>query len=180
MKKNKIYIFALIVFVLCACGKIETVEQHRQRASEAAAHTTEAGADTINVSIYVSYATIYDNPGSLSKSVLSSGLLKEDGVLIVKHTIGVEKGTTVYGLLKNECLKADIPIDYNGTYIKAIGYLYEFDCGPLSGWMYKVGEHFPKLASDDYVLEDGDSVEWLYSCDLGKDVGDDYYWNEKR
>ena len=62
----------------------------------------------------------------------------------------------------------------NSAYIRAINNLYEFDAGELSGWMYKVNDWFPNYGSSRYQLKPGDVVEWVYSCDLGRDVGGDY------
>ena len=60
---------------------------------------------------------------------------------------------------------------YGSVYVQGINYLYEFSCGPLSGWMYKVNEVFPNYGSSKYELEDGDVISWVYTCDLGRDVG---------
>ena len=49
--------------------------------------------------------------------------------------------------------------------------MYEFDAGELSGWMYRVNGVFPNKGCSAYTLSDGDVVEWLYTCDLGKDIG---------
>ena len=46
-----------------------------------------------------------------------------------------------------------------------------------SGWMYKVNGWFPNYGCSRYQLKDGDVIEWVYTCDLGKDVGGDY-WNK--
>jgi hypothetical protein len=40
--------------------------------------------------------------------------------------------------------------------------------------MYKVNDWFPNYGSSRYQLKPGDVVEWVYSCDLGRDVGGDY------
>lgn len=53
--------------------------------------------------------------------------------------------------------------------------LYEFDCGKDSGWMYCVNGWYPNYGCSKYTLEDGDTVEWRYTCNLGRDVGDQYY-----
>ena len=59
---------------------------------------------------------------------------------------------------------------YNSAYIEGIGNLYEFDCGELSGWMYKVNDWFPNYGCSRYQLKQGDKVEWVYTCNLGIDV----------
>lgn len=60
---------------------------------------------------------------------------------------------------------------YRSAYIEGIGQFYEFDCGELSGWMYRVNGEFPNYGCSLYELKAGDKVEWVYTCDLGKDVG---------
>ena len=50
------------------------------------------------------------------------------------------------------------------------------DCGNESGWMYKVNGWFPNYGCSKYMLEDGDTIVWCYTCNgLGADVGD--VWN---
>ena len=61
-----------------------------------------------------------------------------------------------------------------GAYIRGINNLYEYDCGSVSGWMYKVNGDFPNVGCSDYKLSEGDSIEFLYSCDLGADIGNIY------
>ena len=101
-----------------------------------------------------------------------------DGVILAKTTY---KGTTdnsVFDALNTLCRNNDIQLEFSYTpiyesyYIEGINYLYEFDCGSLSGWMYKVNEWFPNYGCSSYYLKDGDVIEWVYTCDLGKDVGD--------
>ena len=61
---------------------------------------------------------------------------------------------------------------YGSEYIEGINQIYEFDCGELSVWMYKVDGWFPNYGCDKYVLSGGETIEIVYTCDLGKDVGD--------
>ena len=64
----------------------------------------------------------------------------------------------------------DTPM-YHSAYIEGIGNLYEFDVGELSGWMYSVNGWFPNYGCSRYQLQNGDVICWVYTCDLGKDVG---------
>lgn len=61
---------------------------------------------------------------------------------------------------------------YNSAYVEGINNLYEFDCGQLSGWMYNVNGWFPNYGCSKYTVQDGDVINWVYTCNLGKDVGD--------
>lgn len=58
------------------------------------------------------------------------------------------------------------------AYVEGINNLYEFDCGQLSGWMYNVNGWFPNYGCSKYTVQDGDVINWVYTCNLGKDVGD--------
>ena len=85
-------------------------------------------------------------------------------------------------MLKRVCDNAGIQLEYSWTpiydsyYIEGINYLYEFDCGPESGWMYKVNGWFPNRGCSSYNLSDGDSIVFCYTCrGLGKDVGGSVY-----
>ena len=59
---------------------------------------------------------------------------------------------------------------YNSAYIEGIGNLYEFDCGELSGWTYRVNGWCPNYGCSRCQLQPGDTIEWLYTCKLGLDV----------
>lgn len=92
--------------------------------------------------------------------------------------VSFNKGDTVFNLLKRACKENKIQLEYEGegssVYISGIDYLYEFDCGDLSGWEYSVNEKFPNVGCNSYNLKDGDKVKWLYTCDLGADIGNKY------
>ena len=60
---------------------------------------------------------------------------------------------------------------YRSVYIEGIGNLYEFDGGPLSGWMYSVNGVFPNVGCSGCDLHDGDVIAWRYTCELGGDIG---------
>ena len=63
---------------------------------------------------------------------------------------------------------------YNSSYIEGIGNIYEFDCGELSGWMYKVNDWYPNYGSSRYVVKNNDVIEWNYTLNSGRDLGREY------
>ena len=67
---------------------------------------------------------------------------------------------------------------YGSVYVEGINNLYEFDCGELSGWMYSVNGIYPNYGCSSYILKDGDVICWVYTCDLGYDVGGGYATGE--
>jgi len=101
-----------------------------------------------------------------------------DGVILPATQVTFSRGDSVYDVLRRTCLSNGIEIDYNyavyytGYYVDHLAGLAEFDCGPQSGWMYKVNGWFPNYGSAKYYVNDGDVILWLYSCEgLGADIG---------
>ncbi|HML38395.1 MAG TPA: DUF4430 domain-containing protein [Bacillota bacterium] len=122
--------------------------------------------------------TILDNIKALDPE--KAELVPADGVIFPAQKVDFYEGESVFNVLLREMKKnkihmefVDTPI-YNSAYIEGINNLYEFDCGELSGWMYKVNGWFPNYGCSRYQLKDGDVVEWVYTCDLGRDVGGYY------
>lgn len=122
--------------------------------------------------------TVLNNISALDDEKI--GIIPEDGIIFAEQAVTFYEGESVFNLLSREMKKnkihlefANVPV-YNSAYIEGIGNLYEFDCGELSGWMYKVNDWFPNYGCSRYQLNEGDKIEWIYTCDLGKDVGGDY------
>ena len=107
-------------------------------------------------------------------------LIPTDGVILSERQVEFFEGETVFNLLKRELKKNKIHMEfvntpvYNSAYIEGIANIYEYDCGELSGWMYRVNGIFPNYGCSQYKLSSGDKVEWLYSCNLGADIGGEY------
>ena len=122
--------------------------------------------------------TILKNIAWLDKEKV--GLVPKDGIIFAEQTVTFYEGESVFNLLVREMKRNKIHMEfentpiYNSAYIEGIGNLYEFDCGELSGWMYKVNDWFPNYGCSRYQLKEGDKVEWVYSCDLGADVEGNY------
>ncbi|MGN0171584.1 MAG: DUF4430 domain-containing protein [Acutalibacteraceae bacterium] len=104
-------------------------------------------------------------------------LIPADGWILAPVTVSFEEGESVFDMLLRVCRENGIHMEYseaplyNSAYIKGIQNLYEFDVGPLSGWMYEVNGWFPNYGCSRYPLCDGDTVRLVYSCDYGQDVG---------
>jgi hypothetical protein len=146
-------------------GKPLPVEPQDAKMGEAA-HT---------VTLSVRCDTIRDNLAWLDKE--KHGLVPADGVIFPATAVTFYEGESVFNVLQREMKRAKIHMEfvstplYNSAYIEGINNLYEFDVGELSGWMYKVNDWFPNYGCSRYALKDGDTVEWLYTCDLGRDIG---------
>lgn len=103
-----------------------------------------------------------------------SAHIPADGVILGVTEFDIENGDTVYDILIEAARQYNIQVENDGNahmaYISGIQYLYEFDFGDLSGWVYHVNGTAPSVGCGEYQLSDGDTIEWLYTRDLGNDV----------
>lgn len=136
-------------------------------------------ADTAyTCTLSIACSTILDHMDWLDPEKVE--LVPEDGWILRPVTVTFYEGESVFNVLQRTCKQQGIHMEfentpmYNSAYIEGINNLYEFDCGELSGWMYKVNEWFPNYGCSRYQLKDGDVVCWVYTCDLGADVGGFY------
>lgn len=128
----------------------------------------------LTITLSVTCKTIFDNLDKFNKDKLE--VLPEDGVIYPAQEVVCYEGESVFDVLLRELLKNKIHMEfvmvpmYNSHYVEGINNIYEFDCGELSGWMYRVNGWFPNYGASRYQLKDGDVVEWIYTCDLGRDI----------
>lgn len=133
----------------------------------------------LTCTLSVTCKTIFDNMEMFNKDKLE--VLPEDGVIFPEQEVIFYEGESVFDVLLREMQKNNIHMEfemvpiYNSNYVEGINNIYEFDCGELSGWMYRVNGWFPNYGSSRYQLKDGDVVEWIYTCDLGRDIGGGFY-----
>lgn len=153
-------------------GKPKPVEPQNAKVTDKKMHCT----------LSIECSTILDNMKDLDEEKVE--LVPEDGVIFAKKEVEFKEGESVFDVLKRETKNNKIHMEfvdtpmYNSAYIEGINNLYEFDCGNLSGWMYKVNDWFPNYGCSRYQLKDGDVVEWVYTCDLGRDVGGYFFEDE--
>lgn len=136
-----------------------------------------AGGGDKTCTITIVCPTIFDNLNSLNAE--KAPFVPKDGTILPSTKVSFTEGETVFDVLKRVCDAAQLQIEYSYTplyesyYVEGINHLYEFDCGPESGWMFKVNEWFPNYGCSAYTLKDGDDIVWCYTCTgLGADVGE--------
>lgn len=104
-------------------------------------------------------------------------VLPSDGIILEPVTVEFSEGDSVFDILQSYCRVHKIHMEsmntpiYGSAYVEGIGNLCETDCGSLSGWVYRVNGWYPNYGCGRYIPENGDVIEWRYTCDLGKDVG---------
>ena len=136
-----------------------------------------AGSGDKACTITIVCPTIFDNLNSLNAE--KAPFVPKDGTILPSTKVTFAEGETVFDVLRRVCDAAQLQIEYSYTplyesyYVEGINHLYEFDCGPESGWMFKVNEWFPNYGCSAYTLKDGDDIVWCYTCTgLGADVGE--------
>lgn len=161
------FIIAIILIVINL--NIQSVDEHYSQSTNAQTEKT--------VEISILCHTAIANKDKLPEGLLREHALPEDGI-IYEGMCSVNSNDTVFDILMRVARENKIQIDYTGgedsAYIRGIGYLYEYDCGDLSGWMYKVNDTFPGVSCGDYAINEADRIVWEYTCDLGRDIGNTF------
>ncbi len=129
---------------------------------------------------FYSGAEVSESVGQVTLSISCGSVagrngLPEDGVLLAEQSFDIAEGDTVYELLVRAARRHRIQTDASGTgeliYVAGIANLYEFDYGDLSGWVYTVNGEMPSVGCGAFVLSDGDEVAWIYTVDMGRELG---------
>ena len=140
------------------------------------ANDEEVSGSSHTCTISISCATILNNMSDLKSG--KEEFVPSDGWILAASEVEFTEGESVHDVLQRVCKDAGIQMEssftpaYNSAYVEGINNLYEFDCGQLSGWMYNVNGWFPNYGCSKYTVQDGDVINWVYTCNLGKDVGD--------
>lgn len=152
---------------------VSVVPRESSRADEVV-----SGSAVNNCTVSVSCHTLLDHLNDLSKK--KKEYIPDDGIILKNTTVSFSDGESIFDVTKRVCRENNIQFEftitpiYNSAYIEGIGNIYEFDCGTYSGWLYKVNGEFKNVSCSDVDLKDGDRVEWVYTTDLGEDVGNKY------
>ncbi len=173
MKKD-IVVVCVIIFILAVVisgTKIQSVDDYYLT------HIDEITEDSETVFLTIECKTILDNMDKLDPALKDEKYVPADGVILKRTEYVLRKGDTVFSILDRavrhnkihmECIYTE---QFGSIYVQGINQLYEFSCGELSGWIYKVNDYIPNYGCSKYVLKDKDEIVWCYTCDLGQDVG---------
>lgn len=175
MKKDLLILafIVLAVVVLIRGTKIQTAEEYYMT------HIDEITEESETVILSINCEAILDNMDSLDIDLRNEKYVPNDGIILPPTEYVLRNGDTVFEILDRAVRHNKIQMEYqdaslnsfDSVYVQGINYLYEFSCGELSGWMYRVNGEFPNYGCSKYILKDGDKIEWVYTCDLGRDVG---------
>ena len=161
--KKRVYTSIAIVTVLTAIifgVSVFTIKYSEQ----------ETGGMVCNVS--VSCETILNNMDMISEE--KKDIIPEDGIVLASTQVSFNEGETAFEVLKKVLEDNKIHMEFSGdaksAYVEGIANIYNFDCGEMSGWLYKVNGEAADRSAAEYVVSEGDTVEWIYSCDMGNDI----------
>ena len=160
----KFSILVMLLLLLCGCNKSGGAE---------VADTNGDGKLTCTLEIRCD--TLLGNLDKLTEG--KAALVPEDGILLPVTEVEFTGGNSVFDVFRQTLKNQKIHFEYvdasayDSVYIEGIGNLYEFDCGPQSGWMYSVNGTYPGLGCSGYTLADGDVIVFSYTLDLGADLG---------
>ena len=167
----KIVALILSLILLWGCGKTDGAE---------VADTNGDGKLTCTLEIRCD--TLLENPDTVPAE--KAKLVPEDGILLPVTEVEFTGGNSVFDVFRQVLQEEKIHFEYvdasayDSVYIEGIGNLYEFDCGPQSGWMYCVNGTYPGLGCSGYTLADGDVIVFSYTLDLGADLGAEKNYEE--
>ena len=112
--------------------------------------------------------------GSNSDITVSLSIKGTDGYWLKNKSVTLKEGSTMYWALADAI--EDTAITQTGAengYVSEMSYngksLAEFDYGRNSGWLYKVNNTLPEVGLLEYVVKNGDVIEWYYTRDWTKD-----------
>ena len=163
----KVLTVILALLMLCGCGKTNTADVADTNGDGKLTCTLEVRCDMLL--------------GKLDQMAPEkAALVPENGILLETVELEFNGGESVFDVFRKVLREEELHFEYvdasayDSVYIEGIGNLYEFDCGPQSGWMFSVNGVYPGLGCSAYTLADGDVIVFHYTCDLGADLGADY------
>lgn len=114
--------------------------------------------------------TILNNISLLKEEKRS--LIPADGIIYAKKEVEFFDNESVFDVLLREMRNSGIHLEfestpaYNSVYIEGIANIYEFDCGDMSGWKYKVNGTSPSRGCSQHIVTEGDRIEFYFACNL--------------
>lgn len=129
--------------------------------------SSESYAEDLTCTLSISCAVLLDHLDELPDG--ERELVPDDGWLFPAAELPFSQEESVFDVLLRTCREENIHLDFSSTlffpsaYVKGIGNLYEFDCGPMSGWTYTVNGQKPNVGCSSYFIEPGDVIAWQYT-----------------
>lgn len=95
-------------------------------------------------------------------------------VFLSPTEVEIEPGNTALDATLKILKEKKIQISVRGSgataYVEGINNIYEFDYGPLSGWLIEVNDVLIDNSAGIEPIKNGDKIEWIYTLDYTKDT----------
>ena len=126
----------------------------------------------ITVRVGADCAKALDHLSDIDESINPLSVIPENGIILPPDEITLSENATAFDALTEAARSNGVPVDFTGAsnyvYVRGIGFVYEFGFGSESGWTYRVNGFAPPVSAGAYKLSDGDTVEFIYTCELGE------------
>ena len=137
-------------------------------------HLDDIKVDSKVVTLSIRCDDILLHLDDLDENIVVGRDVPEDGIILPPTKYVLRDDDTVFDILNRAIRFNRIQMEYKGSnstglgsvYIEGISFLYEFSCGPLSGWCYLVDGQKANVGCSSFVLSDGQVIEWVYICDF--------------
>lgn len=157
MKKFLCFVLSLIMLV-CLVGCSEKKNENAN--------------DGIHVKFIIDAANAYNNE-SLDPDIKEK---LNDGIILNAEYLELSRDCTAGDATKLACQIHSIVLDSEvssyGLFVKGISGVENGMFGDMSYWLFKVNGETPEVGADYVILNDGDLVEWVYTCNGGEDLAD--------
>ncbi len=128
--------------------------------------TTTTSSKYISCYVTVECTKILSNMNKLKAG--HEDYVPPDGYIISSKKVSVKNGSSAYDAVKNACSQCNVTINATnsayGVYVAGFNNIDEKDCGNMSGWLYSVNGVMPSKSCGKYILSNGDSIVFSYTC----------------
>ena len=139
MKKDILAVCAVILILAVVINgtHIQSVDEYYLT------HIDDITPESETVKISIRCDTVLLNYADLDPALQSEEFVPPDGVILPETEYVLREGDTVFDILDRAVRYNKIQMEFQGAdknsygsvYVRGIHYLYEFSCGPLSGWL---------------------------------------------
>lgn len=126
--------------------------------------TPSKPSNTISVTISVDCSRAVAQGNQIAQAV------SQNGMILGKTSLTLSKEASAYDALKETGLVINANKSAMGMYVISIQSLAEKMCGGESGWLFFVNGEYISSSCDKCILQDGDVLEWIYTCNNGEDI----------
>lgn len=128
---------------------------------------SQSGTGDVRVTVSADCSAALAAMDRIDEEVNPASVIPADGAVITECAVAVEEGASAFDALAAAAREQRVAVDYVGSfygvYVRGIGHIYEFGFGDMSGWLYTVNGGSPDISAGEYILSEGDRVEFIYT-----------------